>query len=332
MSATHTWLAAYLYYEQPWETFLVQAVKPFVEQVYRHAGVAQYFFIRYWERGPHIRLRFKGQEDCLQREVKPALEAYFGRYFAQNPAPRHDPPWTAELPADQRWFPNHSVQFIPYEPELERYGGPASMLIAEKQFECSSRAVLSLLPNGDNWRYERALGAAIQLHLGLARAMEMDLQEAKLFFSYIAYAWEGMAFRPQPDISKQEAQENRRALLHAFGESFARQKETLTHYHQAMWQALDGGNGQPEWLACWLHDMAATGRQLRAAQAKGELLLPQIRPNPDFNVSPEHQQLWPLLESYVHMTNNRLGILNRDEAYLGYLIKNSLDNISENGA
>ena len=35
------------------------------------------------------------------------------------------------------------------------------------------------------------------------------------------------------------------------------------------------------------------------------------------------QQLWPVLESYVHMTNNRLGILNKDEPFIAYFIKES---------
>ncbi|MFP5247245.1 MAG: lantibiotic dehydratase C-terminal domain-containing protein, partial [Thermoanaerobaculia bacterium] len=32
----------------------------------------------------------------------------------------------------------------------------------------------------------------------------------------------------------------------------------------------------------------------------------------------------PILVSYLHMTNNRLGVANRDEAYLAYLIARSL--------
>ena len=38
----------------------------------------------------------------------------------------------------------------------------------------------------------------------------------------------------------------------------------------------------------------------------------------------ELTRLWPILESYTHMTNNRLGVLNRDEAFLGYLIENTM--------
>ena len=33
-----------------------------------------------------------------------------------------------------------------------------------------------------------------------------------------------------------------------------------------------------------------------------------------------NQERWAIYDSYVHMTNNRLGILNRDEAYLAYIM------------
>jgi hypothetical protein len=34
--------------------------------------------------------------------------------------------------------------------------------------------------------------------------------------------------------------------------------------------------------------------------------------------------LWNFYADYIHMTNNRLGILNKDEGYLGFLIMQSL--------
>ena len=62
MDAQKQWLAAYLYYSGNWEKFLTNSVKPFVEDILDRKLAEQYFFIRYWERGPHIRLRFKGDK------------------------------------------------------------------------------------------------------------------------------------------------------------------------------------------------------------------------------------------------------------------------------
>ena len=43
---TSKWLSAYLYYNEPWETFLVEAVEPYVKTVMQTGIAEQYFFIR----------------------------------------------------------------------------------------------------------------------------------------------------------------------------------------------------------------------------------------------------------------------------------------------
>lgn len=324
--STQAWLAAYLFYPDPWERFLLQAVKPFVEKVIEKRLAEQFFFIRYWERGPHIRLRFKGERALLESTLKPELKEFFERYFAENPIPRTDPPWTEELPAEPRWFPNHSVQFIDYEPEIDRYGGPAGILIAEKQFEVSSRVVLAIIAERDPWDYDRALGAAIQLHLGFAWALGMSLTETTQFYSKIFKDWFSRAYAWEPDISAEALQERRRLTLKAFEEKFAAQKSTLVSYFKTLWNAFDrAAEFEQAWLNDWLDKMSVIGEQLRAAQKDRRLLFPQeLTPDRAIPILEAQQRLWYILGSYVHMTNNRLGILNRDEAYLGYLIKSGL--------
>ena len=83
-----TWLAAFLYYAEPWEGFLIKVVQPFVRSVMEKNMAEQFFFIRYWERGPHIRLRFKGEKEPLESKVKPQLESYFRSYFKEKPSQR----------------------------------------------------------------------------------------------------------------------------------------------------------------------------------------------------------------------------------------------------
>ena len=83
-----TWLAVYLYYAEPWEKLLTEAVKPFAEQVISEGLADHYFYIRYWERGPHIRLRFMGDPDTLEGQVKPRLEQHFNAWMAANPSDR----------------------------------------------------------------------------------------------------------------------------------------------------------------------------------------------------------------------------------------------------
>jgi len=324
-----TWLAAYLYRGEPWEKFLIETVKPFVDKTMENRWADRFFFVRYWERGPHIRLRFKGNAETLEKQVKPQLDSYFPEYFREHPSQRITPENIEEFPPEQQWFPNDSVQYIDYEPEIERYGGPAGILIAERQFEASSRAVFAVIEESGDWDYDRALGAAIQLHLGFAFALGMDLVETGEFFTQISRTWFSRAYGYTTDTPKDEIKERQKITLNAFDENFQRQKPTLVPYHQTLWSAFtEEVEFEQEWLNQWLENMTAVKNELITAQEQNTLVIPQWFKPETGKKTPEHRRkLWTIFESYVHMTNNRLGILNRDEAYLGYLIKESLKEV-----
>ncbi len=323
------WLAGYLYYSEPWEPFLTETVKPFIKTAMAEEGVNRYFFIRYWERGPHIRLRFKGNAAVLENLLKPRLNDYFNDYFRREPSEQEPIPNLEKIPPEFRWFPNNSVQYIEYEPEIERYGGPSGILTAESQFEISSDAVLALIEEAGDWDYDRALGAAIQLHLGFAFAMGMDLDEAKEFFSHVSRLWFSRAYISDynQELPPEETKERQEATNKAFEENFERQKPILVPYHETLWNAFqEETEFEQEWLNNWLNKMTAINTELRQLQKKNRLEFHKwFKPNPQRHTPEERQLMWTIIESYVHMTNNRLGILNRDEAFLGYLIKKSLD-------
>ena len=101
------WFAVYLYYAEPWDELLINAVRPFVNEMMNAKLADQYFFIRYWEKGPHIRLRFKGIPEKLNHEIRPRLIRHFENYYNSKPSQRIDPEWTRNLPIDQKWFPNN---------------------------------------------------------------------------------------------------------------------------------------------------------------------------------------------------------------------------------
>ncbi|MCP5052034.1 MAG: hypothetical protein GY940_33000, partial [bacterium] len=308
-NSSKTWLAAYLYYSEPWQEFLVQAVKPFARSILDKELAEGYFFIRYWEKGPHIRLRFKGDAQQLETDVKPLLETHFNTYFNQKPSDRSEPENMDRFPAEWKWFPNNSVQYIPYEPENERYGGPVCMEIGEKQFEASSDAILSVIEESEGWDYERALGAAIQLHLGFSFALGMDLTETSGFYSRISRLWFNRSYGYDKDISAEELKRRQEVTLKAFADNFSKQKAALVPFHETVWDAFEqGAEFEQEWLNQWLTDMAGIGKQLQEAQSKGQVEVPEWYNLPPMeNIPEKRQQLWAILESYVHMTNNRLG-------------------------
>src|SRR5579875_3702716 len=121
-----------------------------VEVVERHSRrydpnlPKSWFFLRYWEGGPHVRFRLHGltaeEADSIERrlaeEVKPFVserplkrEEYYARQrFDGTPVD------VATLP----WWNEGSVVRIPYAPEFGRYGGTAAIGISEELFCVSS--------------------------------------------------------------------------------------------------------------------------------------------------------------------------------------------------
>ena len=157
------WLSAYLYYHEPWETFITKAVSPFIDKMLEKHLVKRFFFIRYWEKGPHIRLRFQGNKQTIEEKIKPNLIKHFEDYYKELPS-QYQSEKIKEIAKAENWYPNNSVQFIEYEPEVVRYGGQYAISVAEEHFQCSSKAVLTAISDSENWTYDHALGTAIQMY------------------------------------------------------------------------------------------------------------------------------------------------------------------------
>jgi thiopeptide-type bacteriocin biosynthesis protein len=84
-----------------------------------------WFFIRYGDPEWHLRVRFHGDPSRLQSGVLPRLHAAF-----------------EPLLADGRIW---RVQLDTYEREVERYGGPEGIGLAERLFQIDSETVLAIL-------------------------------------------------------------------------------------------------------------------------------------------------------------------------------------------
>ena len=106
-------------------------IRQFVEQVTAAGMIDRWFFIRYADPFPHLRLRFHGDPSALLKEVVPALM-----------------PWTQTL-ADAGLVQRLTVDT--YSREVERYGGPQGMDVAERLFAVDSAFVTdTLLLRGQN--------------------------------------------------------------------------------------------------------------------------------------------------------------------------------------
>ncbi|HVT60596.1 MAG TPA: lantibiotic dehydratase [Thermoanaerobaculia bacterium] len=119
------WLYAKLYTgTSTADRVLRELVSPLLAETLGSAADG-WFFIRYGDPEWHLRLRFHGDPAALSGRVLPALHAA-----------------AAPLLADGRLW---RLQLDTYEREVERYGGPAGIAIAERLFQLDSQAVLEVL-------------------------------------------------------------------------------------------------------------------------------------------------------------------------------------------
>ncbi|HEX9669189.1 MAG TPA: lantibiotic dehydratase [Thermoanaerobaculia bacterium] len=98
-----------------------------VASVLRRAAdaIESWFFLRYGDPDWHLRVRFRGDPAALSRTVLPELMAAAAPLRAAGSV--------------------HRLTLDTYEREVERYGGPAAMLLVEEIFAADSAAVLRIV-------------------------------------------------------------------------------------------------------------------------------------------------------------------------------------------
>jgi thiopeptide-type bacteriocin biosynthesis protein len=100
-------------------------MRTFCEFVSASGLAEEWFFIRYSDPDPHLRVRFRGVPDLLVGELVPQVCS-----------------WAADLMGDGLCL---RFCFDTYDREVERYGGVAGTAAAEALFAADSRAVAELL-------------------------------------------------------------------------------------------------------------------------------------------------------------------------------------------
>ncbi|WP_326809026.1 thiopeptide-type bacteriocin biosynthesis protein [Streptomyces sp. NBC_01775] len=118
------WLYAKVYAARDrLDTLLVRELPPLLARV--EGDVDRWFFLRYADPGAHLRLRLHGEPGAIRERVLPAL---------------HE--WAASAAAEGAI---RKLVLDTYEPETDRYGGPAALTPAERLFHADSRLVTAQL-------------------------------------------------------------------------------------------------------------------------------------------------------------------------------------------
>ena len=149
------WLYAKLYTgPAAADRVLLDTVAPLAAETQLNGAADRWFFVRYADPDPHLRVRFAGRPERLLRDVLPALQAAAA----------------ALIDDGVMW----RLQLDTYEREIERYGGDEAIDLAEELFAADSEAVIDVLkgpagrPVADlRWRAALVGIARLVVDLGL---------------------------------------------------------------------------------------------------------------------------------------------------------------------
>jgi hypothetical protein len=155
-----TWVSAHIFYQDDLDPLLTHVVAPLIDELRAGRLAQESFYLRYWDGGPHLRLRVLPTADAGRSAVERRIADRFGDYLARNPsADRMSSMEYARLArtlahregltsyAEHR-YPNNSTVLIPYRPEYHRYGQGQAMRAVERHFAESSRIALRAITMG----------------------------------------------------------------------------------------------------------------------------------------------------------------------------------------
>jgi len=267
------WLYAKLYTgTSTADEVLRQLVAPVARQVVASGAAREWFFIRYGDPEWHLRVRFRGDPDGLRDEVLPLLERGTG----------------ALLDAGLLW----RVQIDTYEREMERYGGPDGIELAERAFWADSEAVTAIvdLLSGDEGmdaRWRLALRGTdmllddLGLDLGGKYAIMTGARESMgREFSVDAALGKqlGAKFRAERasilELLERDPDRDRESYLAPGYEALARRAETLRPILQEL-QARERAGRLTSTIAdmAWSYVHMHNNRLLRSVARAQELVL-----------------------------------------------------------
>lgn len=151
------WLSASLYLGSALiDSVLLAEIGPLAGELVQSGVADRWFFVRFGDPDWHLRVRFHGEPATLRSDVQPALERAAGLGWR--------------------------LRFDTYEREVERYGGPEGIELAERIFHVDSEAALDVLQGLGRGEEDRRWRVALLGIDALLSDFGLDL-EAKLAFA-----------------------------------------------------------------------------------------------------------------------------------------------------
>lgn len=288
------WLSAHLFYSGNLHLLLRKLVLPFVNEWVQSPALLGYFFIRYGAGGKHIRFRLLLLPQW-ENTAKKKLEALTERFFKEHPVPENATPMPGSSTVE-----TNTIWYVEYLPEHNRYGGEEAMRGAEIQFEASSAFVLAQIASSENWNVQHGFILAIKMHLAFWIAQGFTKTQINVVCERFIDEWLPVLYVPG-----NPAGQERSRYLYLFHEKVQAMNTSLTASIRECHAAFSSHTFDDDPLEQFFE----RNKEVHSYYAH-------------FSFSAYAD----ICVSFMHMTHNRLGIANGDEAWLVYLLQYGLAN------
>jgi hypothetical protein len=175
------WVSVHTFYHGDLDRLLVDAVAPLLDELAEDGLAEDGFFVRYWDGGPHLRLRVLPAPGVPRASVAEFVRARLVEHVTCHPgaAGMTQEQYARLAPFlargertdgyEPRLYPNNTVIALPYRREHDRYGHGAAIEAVERHFVESSRIALRVVHLGATRQQRAVLACAAILlaaHLG----------------------------------------------------------------------------------------------------------------------------------------------------------------------
>jgi hypothetical protein len=154
------WVSAHIFRHHDPDPLLAGPISGLLTQLTACGAISGYFFLRYWEGGPHVRLRMRVARPGAEETIRRLTVSACADFMASQPVEPQlsDAEYAALAPAlaaaeklthfDRRLRPAGSIEFIEYRPDQRRFGTGESLARAEQHLTEASALALAMIGIG----------------------------------------------------------------------------------------------------------------------------------------------------------------------------------------
>ncbi|MBI3504659.1 MAG: hypothetical protein HY059_07445 [Proteobacteria bacterium] len=278
------------------DAFLQEYVSPLIARLRASNAVKTWFFVRYSdsELGSHLRLRLLTEEAAGVDHVLLAVEDLVANACARE---------AGEMSSIR-------LRWVPYEPEIERYGGHDGVRLAEQFFCFSSDAALSVIARCSFEDRRRRLAQALLAMVATAGSFYHSRSAVAAFLGrYVAGYLPVLA----PDAGE------RAKWMRNFEVASDSQMLELRPVVQSAWRNLRRGPRATEPLGAYTLSLRQLRFRLRRSANRGDIAGAACSADTFGAVTNA------VVPSYVHMMMNKLGVSIPEETFLAHVARRALE-------